>query len=128
MMTREHPNISLIKKLDLRNLDAASHLFAQNFVWHYFNPKLPAVEGDYLGLQGLQTFFQKIGALTEGTFKVEPISVTPAGDELVVVQVRDTLILEGKSLSLDVVVVWRIVEGLLAEAWDIPSAYTLAAT
>jgi len=33
-MTEEHPNISLFKQLDLRNLGEASDLFAEDFVWH----------------------------------------------------------------------------------------------
>ena len=32
-MTEEHPNISLFKQLDLRNLGEASDLFAEDFVW-----------------------------------------------------------------------------------------------
>ena len=27
---------------------------------------------------------------------------------------------------IDAIVVWRVVEGRLAEAWDIPAVYTLA--
>jgi len=34
---------------------------------------------------------------------------------------------EDNSIALDVAVVWRIVDGKFAEAWDIPSAFTLAA-
>ena len=40
---------------------------------------------------------------------------------------RDGLEFEGKSIAIDVVVVWRIVEGRIAEAWDIPSAFTTIA-
>ena len=32
-MTEEHPNISLFKQLDLRNLGETSDLFAEDFVW-----------------------------------------------------------------------------------------------
>jgi predicted SnoaL-like aldol condensation-catalyzing enzyme len=50
---------------------------------------------------------------------VEPVSVTAVGDELVVVQARDTLTVEDQQHTLDVVVVWRIVDGLVREVWDI---------
>lgn len=126
-MSEDHPNVSLLKRLDLGNLADATDLFAPDFVWHYFNPKLPDVQGDYIGLEGLQTFFKIIGAKTAGTFKVEPIAVTAVGDELVVAQVRDSLMIETQSITIDVVVVWRIVNGRFAEAWDIPSVYTEAA-
>ncbi|MBW2377899.1 MAG: nuclear transport factor 2 family protein [Deltaproteobacteria bacterium] len=112
-MTEEHPNISLFKQLDLRNLGEASDLFAEDFVWHYFNSHLPDLEGDYVGLGGLQAFFEKLGGVTGGTFEVEPISITPYGDELVVAPIE-----------IDAVVVWRIVGGQIAEAWDIPAVHT----
>ena len=123
-MTEEHANISLLKRLDLENLSGCADLFAEDFVWHFFNPQLPDVEGDYVGVDGLQAFFEKLGAATGGTFRVEPISVTPVGDELLVVHARDNLAVGGMPIEVDVVVVWRIVEGRIAEAWDIPSVYT----
>ena len=110
-MTEEHPNISLFKRLDLRNLGEASDLFAEDFVWHYFNSHLPDLEGDYVGLGGLQAFFEKLGGVTGGTFEVEPISITPYGDELVVTHVRDRLVVGGAPIEIDAVVVWRIVGG-----------------
>jgi len=123
-MTEEHPNISLFRQLDLRNLGEASDLFAEDFVWHYFNSHLPDLEGDYVGLGGLQAFFEKLGGVTGGTFEVEPISITPYGDELVVTHVRNRLVVGGAPIEVDAVVVWRIVGGQIAEAWDIPAAHT----
>ncbi len=127
-MTAEHPNVSLLKRLDLRNLDKAADLFAPGFIWHYFNPKLPDIQGDYVGVEGLQIFFEKVGGASGGTFKVTPISVTPMGDELIVAHVRDTMVLQDKSIALDAIAVWRVVDGLLAEAWDIPSLHTMASS
>ncbi len=127
-MPDQHPNIEIMSRLDLRDLDACAQLFANDFVWHYFNPNLPEVEGDYFGIDGLKAFFGKISAKTNGTFRVEPVSIQPIGDELVVTHVRDGLEFEGKPIAIDVVVVWRIVEGQIAEAWDIPSAFTTSAS
>lgn len=123
-MTEEHPNISVFKRLDLRNLGEASDLFAEDFVWHYFNSQLPDLEGDYVGLGALQAFFEKLGGITGGTFEVEPISITPYGDELVVTHVRNRLVVGGAPIEIDAVVVWRIVGGHIAEAWDIPAVNT----
>jgi predicted SnoaL-like aldol condensation-catalyzing enzyme len=125
-MTEEHPSLAVLSKLDIRDLDTSAALFSDDFVWHYFNPKLPDVEGDYTGVEGLKRFFATIAGKTGGTFKVEPISAAPFGEELIVVHARDTMELEENSIAVDVVVVWRIVEGKIAEAWDIPSAFTLA--
>ena len=124
MIEEEHANVSLLKRVDVGNLAGAADLFAKDFVWHFFNPRLPDVQGDYVGITGLQTFFEKLGAATGGTFEVEPISVTPFGDELVVTYAKDRLVFEGMPIEIDVVVVWRIVGGRIAEAWDIPSVYT----
>lgn len=126
-MTEDHPNIALLSKLDIRDLDASAALFSDDFVWHYFNPNLPDVEGDYVAVDGFKKFFAILAGKTSATFKVEPISAMPFGDELIVVRTRNTMNLEDDSIAVDVVVVWRIVDGKFAEGWDIPSAFTLAA-
>lgn len=126
-MTEEHPNIALMKRLDPADLTACADLFAPDVVFHYFNPNLPDVEGDYVGLDGIQKFFKIIGAMSKGTFRVQPVATTAVGDELVVVQTRNTLTLEEVPITIDVVVVWRILDGRIVEVWDIPSAYTQVA-
>lgn len=118
-MDTDHPNIQLMNQLDLGDLASAKDLFAETVIWHYFNPNLPEVQGDYVGLNGIRSFFQAIGGKTRGTFKVEPVSITAVGDELVVVEARDTLTFQGRPIALDVVVVWRFVDGRIAEVWDI---------
>jgi ketosteroid isomerase-like protein len=140
-MNEEHPNISLMKRLEPQyivnknNLFAenfvwrffnpqAANLFAADFVWHFINPKLPNIQGDYVGLKGLQEFFEKLAIVTGGTFQVEPVSITAFGDEIVVTHVKDRMRLKERSVELDAVVVWPIVNGLVVEAWDIPSIYT----
>ncbi len=123
-MSKEHTNVSLLQRVDLGNLAGCADLFAEDFVWHFFNAQLPDVQGDYVGVAGLQAFFDKLGASTGGTFAVEPVSITPFGDELVVTCVRDSMVLGGTTLEVDAIVVWRIVDGRLAEAWDIPAVNT----
>jgi ketosteroid isomerase-like protein len=126
-MTGEvHPNIALIMQLDTGDLAAKPDLFADGFVWRYFNPKLPELQGEYAGLEGLKAFFEKLATRSRGTFSIEPVSITPFGEELVVTHTRNTLAMDHETITIDAVVVWRIVDGRLAEAFDIPSAYTLA--
>ncbi|WP_299664461.1 nuclear transport factor 2 family protein [uncultured Ruegeria sp.] len=125
-MSSEHPNIALMKKLDLRNLDGCADLFAPDFVWHYFNRELPNLDGDYSGVEGLKTFFSKLAGDTDGTFKVEPLAIQTYGDELVVTHVRDTMIKDEQSMALDALAIWRIVDGRIAEAWDIPAINTIS--
>ena len=139
-MTQEHPNVALMQQLEPNYTDSnpnlfaenfiwrffnpeAANLFAEDFVWHFFNDKLPDVRGDYHGLRGLQTFFEKLEVVTGGTFLVEPVSAIPIGDELVITHVRDKMVLQNEATILDAIVVWRIVDGKVTEAWDIPSIY-----
>ncbi len=83
------------------------------------------MQGDYVGLSGLQDFFARLAKMTDGTFKVNPVSFTPIGDELVVLHSKNTMTSFGRQVEIDVVVVWRIVEGRIAEVWDIvPSVHT----
>jgi len=112
-------------KLDLQNLDACKGLFADNFIWHYFNPKLPELEGDYRGIDGLKRFFVELGGKSNRSFQVNPVDGRPAGDELVVTQVCNRMELDGRPIEFDAVVVWRVVGGKIAEGWDIPAINTI---
>jgi len=123
-MKKEHPNIAVLQQFKPTNITASAEIIAEDAVFHYFNPMLPDMHGDYLGRQGFVDFFGKIVGQTEGTFKVSPQSITPMGDELVVTHVIDTMTLNGQELEIDAVVVWRILDGKIKEAWDIPAVYT----
>lgn len=123
-----HPNISLLERLDIRNLDVCTNIIADNFIWHYFNPRLPELEGEYHGIEGFQGFFAKLLEITNGSFQANVIDARAVGDELVVTQVCDRLALEAledDTIETDVVVVWRIVNGKIAEGWDIPSVHNV---
>ena len=120
-----HPNLDLLKDLDLQDLDACRTIIADDFVWHYFNPHLPELAGDYRGVDGLKSFFAKLGEASGGSFRVNVIDSRTAGDELVVTQVCNCMNFEGSSMEFDAVVVWRIVNGRIAEAWDIPAVNTI---
>jgi len=118
-MADDHPNVALLKRLDLRDLAGSEELFAEDVVWHYANPNLPDIQGDYVGLDGVRSFFESLARKSGGTFRIDPISVTPVGNELVVVQSRNTLTLDDRAVSVEVVVVWRILNGRVVEVWDI---------
>ena len=118
-MTEDHPALAVLQQLDTSNIAASAHLFAEDVVWHYSNPNLPDLNGDYIGPAGIGTFFAMVAEKSQGTFKIEPVSATPVGPELVVVQSRNTLTLEAQIITVDVVVVWRVVKGRIQEVWDI---------
>lgn len=123
-MTEEHPNVTLLRRFDPRNVAGSADVLSEDFVWHYFNPLFPDIQGDSVGRDGLQAFFESLAGKTNGTFEVNPISIIPVGDELLVVQTENTMVMAGQKTEVLAVVVWRIVDGLLAEAWDIPAVHT----
>ncbi len=118
-MTADHPALAVLQQLDTTNMAASAHLFAEVALWHYSNPNLPDLNGDYVGPAGISTFFAKLAEKSQGTCQLEPVSATPVGPELVVVQSRNTLTLEAQIITVDVVVVWRVVAGRIQEVWDI---------
>ncbi|MEO0528843.1 MAG: nuclear transport factor 2 family protein [Bacteroidota bacterium] len=123
-MNKEHPNISVLKRFNPANPSTAAEVLAKDFVWHYINPELPEMEGDYLGLTGLTDFFKGIAGRTAGSFKVNPLSIIPLGDEIIITHVKDAMVLDGKQMEIDAIVVWCIIEGEIKEAWDIPVKHT----
>tara|TARA_R110002051_G_scaffold307954_1_gene379260 strand:+ start:2155 stop:2544 length:390 start_codon:yes stop_codon:yes gene_type:complete len=123
-MEKIHPNIVVLQQFNPANIFNSAEIIAEDAVFHYYNPMLPDMQGDYQGRQGFIDFFSNIAGKTEGTFKVTPITITPMGDELVVTHVKDNMLLNGQQIEVDAVVVWRIVDGKIKEAWDIPEVYT----
>ena len=119
-----HPNIEVMQQFNPADIAGSASIIAEDAVLHYFNPKLPELHGDYQGRQGFMEFFGRIAEQTEGTFKVTPLTILPMGDEFVVTHVKDKMTLRGQDLEIDAVVVWRIVEGKIKEAWDMPAIYT----
>ncbi len=117
----EHGNITLLKRFDPNNIAASADILADDVVWHFSNPLLPDIQGDYVGRAGVQDFFEKIASLTGDAFEIHPVSVTTVGDDLVVVHRKQRMVLEGRQIETEVVVVWRIVDGRIVEVWDIPS-------
>ena len=122
-MTKEHPNIAVLKRFNPANVAETVDVFAEDVIWHYYNPRLPDLHGDYVGHAGIQTFFEKLRLLAGNAFKINTVSVTAVGDELVVVHRKQVMNLEDRHIESDVVVVWRIVDERIAEVWDIPSIH-----
>jgi uncharacterized protein len=127
-MFQKRKNIGLVRRIGEslmhRDPNSTAHLFAGNVVWHYFNPRLPELSGDYAGVAGLKDLFDRLVARSHGTFEIEPVSARAAGNELVVTHVRPKLELDDRRIETDAVVVWRIVDNLVTEIWDIPAVHT----
>ena len=127
-MSNAQANIALVKKLPALvpdRLDEMKEFFADDFVWHYINPQLLQLHGDYQGLEGLQEFFRKLGELTNKTFSVRIHQANAIGNEFVVAHACPSMTLDGSSFETDAVVVWRMVDQRFQEAWDIPGLHSL---
>ena len=96
-------------------------------VIHYFNPELPDLQGDHVGWEGVRKLFAELGQATGGMFKVTPDSFNPVGDELLVMQTRNNMAFPDRVIEVDVVLVWRIVDGKINEIRYIPAVHTATA-
>ncbi len=127
----EHPNISIVKQIgsaiQAGDIRKARNVLGENVVWHYFNPRLPELAGDHVGLDAVTALFEKVGQRTHGTFRVEPVSANPAGDELIVTHARLHLTLDARQVQTDAVVVWRLQNERAVEVWDIPAVHAVPA-
>lgn len=123
-MNTYEDNIALIADLDVPNgLDQSRDAFAADFTWTYINPLLPDLDGTYHGLDGFKRFFDELGQLTDNTFSVEKAAIRALGPELVIVDAKPSMVIGGQAIETDAAVVWRIRDGRLAGAWDIPALY-----
>lgn len=105
--------------------DRDDHPFADDFVFHFFNLRLPDLNGDHHGFDGIADLFERLGGLSETGFRQVHHSLTPCGDELFVTFVTNTLTFDGTAIDVDAVVVWRVFGGQIREAWDIPAVNTV---
>lgn len=105
--------------------DHDNHPFADDFVFHFFNPQLPDLDGDYHGFDGIADLFKRLAELSETGFRQVHHSLTPCGDELFVAFVTNTLSFDDMMIDVDAVVVWRVFGGQIHEAWDIPAVNTV---
>jgi ketosteroid isomerase-like protein len=112
---KEHSNISLVRRFAesmTRDFRGAEELVSEDFVWHYFNRRVPDLEGEYSGLSGVKAFFAKLRKLTENTFQIEPLSAVPFGDEFVVTHANLKLTMESMKIETNAIVVWRLIASL----------------
>ncbi len=105
--------------------DRTDHPFADDFVFHFFNRQLPDLNGDHHGIDGIAEFFGRLGSLSPTGFRQQRHWLRACGDELIVTFVTNTVGFGGTEIDVDAVVVWRVVDGRIREAWDIPAVNTV---
>ena len=83
--------MSVLAKLNLEDLALYGEVLAESFIGHCFGPGLPELEGDYLGIDGLKSFFARLSEINCSRFQPKLIDARPVGDELIVIQVCNQL-------------------------------------
>ena len=124
----EQANVDVVARaapfiFDLDRYDGDA--YADDFLFHFFNPQLPDLAGDYRGLDRVRDLFTELTTRSKPGFQSQPHSLTPFGDELVVAYATHTVGFGDVPMEVDAVVVWRVVDGQLTEAWDIPAVNTV---
>ncbi len=113
-----HRNVETVRRA-LTDLSALPDLLSSELVWHFFG-EIEGVAVDHVGPEAVFTdLWAKLFEVGDGTFAVVPVDIRSVGDELVVAHVKVTV---GTTVAgLDAVVVYRLRDGLIIEAFDIPS-------
>ncbi len=99
-------------------------VFAADAVFHFANAHLPDLDGDHRGVHAIAALFRRLASGSDVGFSVNPVSIAPHGDELVITCVTNTVGFPGVAIEVDAVVVWRVFEGRIQEVWDIPATST----
>ena len=118
-------NVELVRiamdKADEAAMMAVWNAASEQLVWH-FHGEGSELDGVYRGKDYVFANFQgRLFEMTGGTFAVQAIDIHPAGDELVAVHFSASMTIEGEEKSGDGVLVFRIVDGSIAEVFDMPS-------
>ncbi len=111
-------NVEIVRRA-LTDLDALPDLLSDDLVWHFYG-NLEGIDVDHHGRDHVFTdLWSKLFERSDGAFAVAPVSIFPAGDELVMAHVKVTMGLDVE--PLDAVLVYRVRDGRIVEGFDIPA-------
>ena len=126
---RQQANLDLVAQVGMMIAtdftDPDEDIFADDFVFHFVNPQLAELDGDHQGFDGFRRLFALLHDRNETGFRQVHHSITAYGDELVVAHATNTVGFGGAELDVDAIVVWRVFDGKVHEAWDIPAVNTV---
>lgn len=124
-MAKQHPNASLIRDFHHHQnrfyaggeQAPAGAMLAGEVAWHV--PGRSAIAGDHRGREEVLRYFAARRELAHSTFRITVRRVL-ADDELVVVFAGCVVQRDGEWFEWEVVSVFRISEGKIAECWVLP--------
>jgi ketosteroid isomerase-like protein len=126
----EHPNVVRVRELfrAFSTSDPAEahrivlDAFHTDAVWHVLGTHDP-LTGRYPSRTDLiERVFTPMYAATDYTWKVDPLSVVAAGDELVLVNMLESATIGGQTREGHVAVVLRLVDGKVVEGMRLPES------
>ena len=115
----DHPNVQLMSDgyvaFGKGDLAALELLMTDDVIWHV--PGRTPLAGDYQGRTAVFAFFATVMELTEGSFRVEPLTLL-ADDHYGCAPVRITAHRGDRHLDVMNVQASRLEDGKVAEFWD----------
>jgi uncharacterized protein len=79
--------------------------------------------GNYRGAQAILEFFGQLAHETQGSLRVEPLTVAASGDHVLVLE-RTTRTRKGKTLDTKDVLVFKLDKGVVTEVTDFQFDHT----
>jgi ketosteroid isomerase-like protein len=120
----ETQNIAVVRrgyeafaKGDIETLKA---LFSSDATWHAV--RAGVLPGNYRGAQAILGFFGQLAHETEGTMRVEPVTMAASGHSVFVFQ-RITGTRKGKTLDMQAVLLFTVANGVVTDVKDFPADY-----
>lgn len=114
----EHPNVAIIRQgfhaFSKGEIATLLDLLSENAIWH--SPGKNPLSGDYEGRHAILEYFAKFAKLSQGTFRTELHNILATENHGVAIT-RDTAKCNGKIMSWDGAVIFRLEDGKLTEAW-----------
>ena len=102
------------------DVETLKSLFAESANWHA--PGAGVLPGNYRGAQAILAFFGQIAHETEGTMRVEPLTMAASGDSVFVFE-HITGTRKGKTLDTQAVLFFTLANGVVTEVKEFPADY-----
>jgi ketosteroid isomerase-like protein len=115
----EAQNIAVIRRgyeaFAKGDIETLKTLFSTNANWNV--PETGVLRGHYRGAPAILEFFGQLAHETQGSLRVEPVTMAASGDQVFVLE-RSTGKRNGKTLDAKEVLVFTLDKGVVTEVTD----------
>ena len=122
--TFETQNIALVRRgyeaFAKGDIETLKTLFSADANWHALAAGV--LPGNYRGVKAILGFFGQLAHETDGTMRVEPLTMAATGDHVFVLQ-RITGTRKGKTLDVKAVLFFTVANGVVTEVNDFQGDY-----